>query len=163
MTIVDLVQRTVAVLKPGYTPGWALSQAGRKKRYGDSEAAVRKRLVRRVWKGKTFWIHELEVGRFDAFTADVDKHERTHRVGGRRPNYVLRVVYTFCWRLIRGSSTTLSNHSFGIAFDLNPTQNPMGPTLVTDLPAYIPVLAKKHGIRWGGTYSGRKDAMHFEL
>jgi D-alanyl-D-alanine carboxypeptidase/Putative peptidoglycan binding domain len=70
-----------------------------------------------------------------------------------------------CWgfacRSIRGSSSP-SNHSWGLAVDLNSLTNPMGSRLVTDMPRWLPELWTEHGYRWGGTYSGRKDAMHFE-
>lgn len=70
-----------------------------------------------------------------------------------------------CWgfacRSIRGSSSP-SNHSWGLAVDVNSLANPMGPSLVTDMPAWLPELWTGHGFRWGGSYTARKDAMHFE-
>ncbi len=70
-----------------------------------------------------------------------------------------------CWgfacRSIRGRNVA-SNHSWGLAVDLNSLANPMGSRLVTDMPSWLPALWREHGFRWGGTYSGRKDAMHFE-
>ncbi len=70
-----------------------------------------------------------------------------------------------CWgfacRAIRGTSRP-SNHSWGLAVDLNSLKNPMGPRLVTDMPDWLPALWKRNGFRWGGDYHGRKDAMHFE-
>src|SRR3954453_8865483 len=71
-----------------------------------------------------------------------------------------------CWgfacRAIRGSSSP-SNHSWGLAVDLNSLANPMGATLVTDMPGWMRELWTDHGFRWGGSYHGRKDAMHFEF
>lgn len=71
-----------------------------------------------------------------------------------------------CWgfacRPIRGSQVP-SNHSWGLAVDLNSLANPMGPRLVTDMPRWLPALWKEHGFRWGGDYTRRKDAMHFEF
>lgn len=70
-----------------------------------------------------------------------------------------------CWgfacRAIRGSSAP-SNHSWGLAVDLNSLANPMGPRLVTDMPRWMPQLWKAHGFAWGGDYTRRKDAMHYE-
>jgi hypothetical protein len=70
-----------------------------------------------------------------------------------------------CWgfacRSIRGRNVA-SNHSWGLAVDLNSLANPMGSRLVTDMPSWLPALWRAHGFRWGGDYSGRKDAMHFE-
>lgn len=70
-----------------------------------------------------------------------------------------------CWgfanRAIRGSNRP-SNHSWGLAVDLNAPANPMADRLVTDMPAWMVELWKSRGFRWGGDYTGRKDAMHFE-
>ncbi len=70
-----------------------------------------------------------------------------------------------CWgfacRAIRGSKTP-SNHSWGLAVDINSLANPMGPSLKTDMPSWMPKLWTQHGFRWGGTYTTRKDAMHYE-
>lgn len=70
-------------------------------------------------------------------------------------------------RFIRGSTTTLSNHAFGTAFDVNAEQNPLGsqpalmekPGCVRELVA----IANKHGFYWGGHFKQRPDGMHFEL
>ena len=80
-----------------------------------------------------------------------------------RRGYPLRTgqCWGFACRAIRGTSTP-SNHSWGLAVDLNSLANPMGPRLVTDMPDWMPRLWKNHGFRWGGTYSSRKDAMHYE-
>lgn len=71
-----------------------------------------------------------------------------------------------CWgaacRAIRGSSSP-SNHSWALAVDLNSLANPMGSTLKTNIPMYIVLMWEKYMMRWGGRYTGRKDAMHFEF
>lgn len=64
-------------------------------------------------------------------------------------------------RPIAGSST-LSNHSWGLAVDVNALTNPQGRVLRTDMPAFVPEAAKRWGLRWGGTYASRPDSMHFE-
>lgn len=64
-------------------------------------------------------------------------------------------------RPIAGSNT-LSNHSWGLAVDVNAHTNPMGSVLRTDMPGFVPEAAKRWGLRWGGTYTRRPDAMHFE-
>lgn len=156
-TVIDAFTRALTRLKTGYTPGWALTQAGRLSRYGGSESVVRPKLVSVKWKGRTFLIHALEVDRFRGWIADIAAYEKAHAA-----NYVFRETYSFCWRKIAGG-TLLSNHSFGIAIDINPGQNPMQSSLETDIPRYFRTYAKKWGIRWGGDYSSRKDAMHFEL
>jgi peptidoglycan hydrolase-like protein with peptidoglycan-binding domain len=69
-------------------------------------------------------------------------------------------------RFIRGSTSVLSNHAFGTAFDINVEWNPLGaqPALrgskgcVFDL---VPI-AHQHGFYWGGHFT-RRDGMHFEV
>lgn len=69
-------------------------------------------------------------------------------------------------RFIRGSTSTLSAHAWGTAFDVNAPQNRLGvvPALkgtrgsVRELVA----LANEHGFWWGGHYRGRLDGQHFE-
>lgn len=71
-----------------------------------------------------------------------------------------------CWgfanRPIRGTQRP-SNHSWGLAIDLNATTNPMQATLRTDMPPWMVELWTSRQFRWGGTYRQRKDAMHFEF
>jgi D-alanyl-D-alanine carboxypeptidase-like protein len=71
-----------------------------------------------------------------------------------------------CWgyanRAIRGSKRP-SNHSWGLAVDLNAPANPMSVKLITDIPPWMVELWRRRGFRWGGDYEGRKDAMHFEF
>jgi D-alanyl-D-alanine carboxypeptidase/Putative peptidoglycan binding domain len=72
-----------------------------------------------------------------------------------------------CWgyaaRMIRGSTTSWSNHAWGLAIDINAPANPMGSALVTDMPTWYVDVWKSLGFRWGGDYHKRKDAMHFEF
>lgn len=71
-----------------------------------------------------------------------------------------------CWgyscRAISGSSSP-SNHSWGLAVDINAPSNPYTSPLVTDMPGWMPDLWNQYGFRWGGDYSGSKDAMHYEF
>jgi D-alanyl-D-alanine carboxypeptidase-like protein/putative peptidoglycan binding protein len=74
---------------------------------------------------------------------------------------------SFVARFIRGSTTVLSNHAFGSAFDVDAAFNPLGaqPALpgekgcVFDLVA----IAHEHGFYWGGHFDKRRDGMHFEV
>jgi hypothetical protein len=78
---------------------------------------------------------------------------------------------TYNVRPIRGSNPPrYSNHSWGIAWDLNVAQNPMKSPLTTDMPA--PMIADIEAIRtteglqvwrWGGRFARTPDPMHFEL
>ena len=69
-------------------------------------------------------------------------------------------------RFIRGSRTTLSNHAFGTAFDINVPWNYLGtqPALVGEKGSVreLVTIANDLGFYWGGHFS-RKDGMHFEL
>lgn len=66
-------------------------------------------------------------------------------------------------RDIRGRPGVKSNHSWGLAVDLNARTNPMGSKLKTDMPRWVVDTAQKWGLLWGGTYKTRPDAMHFEF
>lgn len=57
--------------------------------------------------------------------------------------------------------TYLSNHSWGLAVDLNAATNPMGKPLRTDFPAAARQIAAECGLTSGAEWS-RPDPMHFE-
>ena len=69
-------------------------------------------------------------------------------------------------RMIRGSTTTLSNHAYGSAFDINAAWNGLGrepaPLGATGSVLELLPLAEEHGFAWGGMFS-RKDGMHLEV
>jgi hypothetical protein len=71
-----------------------------------------------------------------------------------------------CWgyanRAIAGTKRP-SNHSWGLAVDLNAPSNPQSRDLITDMPAWLPGLWKAWGFGWGGDYQGLKDPMHMEF
>jgi len=73
---------------------------------------------------------------------------------------------TYVFRFIRGSTTTLSNHAFGVAPDFNMKENGLGkqPALVgeTGTLRRIARIFEKWGFFWGGWFRSRKDGMHFE-
>jgi hypothetical protein len=70
-------------------------------------------------------------------------------------------------RLIRGSSTTLSNHASGTAIDLNAPRHPLGVRgtfSAAQVRAIRDIVAATNGVvRWGGDYTPRVDEMHFEI
>lgn len=71
----------------------------------------------------------------------------------------------YCYRMVRGTTDKLSNHSSGTAIDLNASKHPLGKVGTFDA-AKVPMiraLAKKYGLTWGGDYKNRKDEMHFEI
>lgn len=69
-------------------------------------------------------------------------------------------------RAIKRSDGTLtdvpSNHSWGLAIDINAPMNPLGGTTHT-IPEEMGRLWNTYGFRWGGDYTGTKDWMHFEF
>jgi nucleoid-associated protein YgaU len=59
-----------------------------------------------------------------------------------------------------------SNHSWGLAIDLNWDKNPerFDGVLRTNFPSWLPPLWGRYGFAWGGNYSGsHKDPMHLEF
>ena len=73
--------------------------------------------------------------------------------------------WSYCYRMVRGTTDKLSNHSSGTALDLNSTNHALGKigTFAAEKVPMIQALAKKYGLTWGGDYRGRKDEMHFEI
>lgn len=73
---------------------------------------------------------------------------------------------SFVPRFVRGSRTTLSNHAFGSAFDINMKQNGLGTVpAMKGRPGSVHELvptAHANGFYWGGHFS-RRDGMHFEI
>lgn len=67
----------------------------------------------------------------------------------------------FACRAIRGSSQA-SNHSWGLAIDLNWPRNPMGNPFRSEIPPAVVHLWESAGWFWGGRYKLRPDTMHFE-
>ena len=64
-------------------------------------------------------------------------------------------------RDVRGKPGVKSIHAHGAAIDINPTENPLGSKLITDMPANISQVAAGLGLGWGGNWKSVKDAMHF--
>ena len=82
----------------------------------------------------------------------------------------IKLIDGWCWgyagRYIKrpdGSfTTTPSNHSWGLAIDVNAPSNPFGGSTHT-IPVAMGLLFTDYGFRWGGDYDGTKDWMHFEF
>lgn len=83
-----------------------------------------------------------------------------YRVDGRADDW------GYCLRANRNNPTVLSNHSWGIAIDLNSVANPNthDGRIHTDMPKWVVDAARRWGFEWGGDYRGTtKDPMHFEV
>lgn len=118
---------------------------------------LRKALGARVPAGIPF--HKLAATQLQAMWAEWDASGLLGRV--------LTFEGSFVPRFIRGSRTSLSNHSFGTAFDINYRWNKLGerPALVGDQGSVreLVKIANKHGFYWGGHFQNRRDGMHFEV
>jgi hypothetical protein len=79
---------------------------------------------------------------------------------------ILTYAGSYVPRFIRGSRTTLSNHAFGSAFDINVAWNGLGqvPALLGEKGCVreLVEIAHKNGFYWGGHFK-RQDGMHFEV
>lgn len=89
---------------------------------------------------------------------------RAWEVAGLLP-IVLSWAGLWCPRFIRGSSSVLSNHAWGTAFDVNARWNPLGAAPAAagskgSVRELVPI-AHSHGWYWGGHFA-RPDGMHFE-
>lgn len=78
-----------------------------------------------------------------------------------KSGYEINSLGGFVDRDVRGKPGTKSIHAHGAAIDINPSTNPLGTTLVTDMPGDISSVASSLGLGWGGNWKSRKDAMHF--
>ena len=78
-----------------------------------------------------------------------------------------RLVDGWCWgwgiRKIRGSTSTWSNHSWGLAVDLNAPRWPLGSNARPPNAAVFKQVADRLMFRWGAYYDGRRDPMHLEF
>jgi len=69
----------------------------------------------------------------------------------------------FANRDIRGYPGIKSYHAWGLAVDLDATENPMGVRRTTFPITRTRALASRLGLTWGYDFDGRPDAMHFEF
>jgi hypothetical protein len=74
---------------------------------------------------------------------------------------------SFMPRLVRGSDSNISSHTFGIAFDINSKWNRIGTIPAPEdqegsVRKLVPI-ANKLGFYWGGHVKLRKEGMHFEI
>jgi hypothetical protein len=76
--------------------------------------------------------------------------------------YKVSSAASYANRNARGSNR-LSEHAYGRALDINPSQNPMtsNAKFRTNMPSNINVIARNNGLVWGGSWFSKKDPMHF--
>jgi hypothetical protein len=117
----------------------------------------------------------LAVARGPRSGVGVSVHRRIARLVGlllaesERRSYLLRYGQTwgYACRAIAGTSVT-SNHSWGLAIDINSFANPYQFPRRTDMPTWMPLLWNRYGFAWGGLYNnsgklGKSDPMHYEF
>jgi hypothetical protein len=83
-----------------------------------------------------------------------------HRAAGR--SYYVYSAFAWVWRTV-GGTLQPSEHAFGSAFDINPSDNPFrrDNVLRTNLPDWFVQSFVDAGFCWGGNWVDKKDAMHF--
>jgi hypothetical protein len=102
--------------------------------------------------------HKAGAKQLQGFFAEVERQGLLH--------LVISWAGSFYPRFIRGSSKSLSNHSWGTAFDINAPENwlnakPASIGQKGSLLKLVPI-ANSFGFYWGGHFT-RQDGMHFEL
>jgi hypothetical protein len=135
---------------PG-TPEWATDH------YGDPDARgfKRREIVEFDFLGRTMFVHRGAKRHFLRL-------ERLFEA--RAPAYAAAVAagelddWSYQNRDVRGGGAK-SNHSFGIAIDINALANPLGTE--GDMPVEVVRQWRLEGGGWGGDWS-RPDPMHFE-
>lgn len=124
----------------------------------------------RLFGGLTVKVNRDCVEAFNALSAVLEAHE--YRADPNDPGGP--GAYN-CRQITGGKGPSL--HSFGIAVDINPSRNPYGRKLVTDMPQQmiddiraIKTVAGLRVFRWGGDFNSNSkpddriyDAMHFEV
>lgn len=72
---------------------------------------------------------------------------------------------TYCWRGQRGDGSLLSLHTWGIATDVEPAENPRGMPWRDNgrmLDPRVVDVFEGHGWFWGNRFHAVPDAMHFQ-
>ena len=103
------------------------------------------------WKGRSLTVNRSMANNFIGFLNALSK-----------TGYRVTSLGSYANRNIAGTSTK-SLHSYGLAIDINPSQNPVTYGYIkTNLPPGVGQLAAKYGLAWGGNWNGsKKDTMHF--
>lgn len=75
-------------------------------------------------------------------------------------------VGTYNCRVVRGTTSTWSHHAWAVAVDFDPGDNCLGCAVETTELGHEPEFVRafeKFGFVWGGRWTSRPDAMHFEV
>ncbi len=79
------------------------------------------------------------------------------------PDYKIRTIGCWSVRYKRTATKQVSMHAYGLAVDINADRNPLAESLVTDMPIEFVDAFKRERFTWGGEFSGKKDAMHWQF
>lgn len=130
------------------------------KQYGSNATESYNNSAKVNFLGQNFRVNKKMVPIMENMQKQVDAAGITYKI---RPNSGSGGLN---WRLNVNDKTKLSLHSFGIAFDINPSQNPNYKSKVrpckSDIPQNLITIIKNNGFRWGGEFRTVCDSMHFE-
>jgi hypothetical protein len=126
----------------------------RQRGWGDGWPHCQRRHIVAVQRGGVTLYVRREIAQLVATLLEAT--EKKHRYDVRAGQ-----SWGFACRPIDGTRTP-SNHSWGLAVDLNSRANPRAEDLRTDLPPAVVAMWWACGFFWGGWYRRRPDAMHFE-
>lgn len=102
--------------------------------------------------GRTVTVNKKAAPAFQGFLRDLENE-----------GYSIESIGGYNLKTKKSDASSLSQHAFGNAIDINPSRNPYH-TSQTDMPKNISALAARWGISWGGDWSEKqKDPMHFEF
>ena len=151
-----------------FDPGRVRNEAFFEKLYGASAKAVAAKVVSVKWlprlKGGT--VQMTTILGIDALVGKISAELEADKALGK---YGLKPGGGFNWRVIAGT-TRLSEHSFGIALDINVGYSdywrwakPVKGTIPykNRIPLAVAALFEKYGFIWGGRWY-HYDTMHFE-
>jgi hypothetical protein len=139
-----------------------------------NSAAERAQKVKPVtFQGTEIKVHPLII----PLIKKIDQ-EITAEINKGTITYNFKKVSAGSWRCVNSPKVTIvdqntcltskgriarSKHSYGIAIDINPKENPFcEPSCSYNLPQKVIDIFKQNDFRWGGDWDGAKDYMHFD-
>ena len=127
----------------------------------DCAAITNKDLAKRI---KTDDVGPFRVTGFDLAVEDLKRIFAEVKAVRPAEYAMLSSAGMLCCRLVRGSKTSISNHSWGTAIDLkvNGVLDVRGNGVAQAALIAIAPIFNKHGWFWGATFR-TEDAMHFEV
>jgi hypothetical protein len=137
-------------------PGGAYGVPGAVMNYADTSKAIgapgQNQTQIKTPSGKSVTVNKAAAEAFQGFLGELEgTGYKINSIGG----------FAGADRKKRGQSS-LSEHAYGNAIDINPGKNAMGGK-GTDMPANVKEIAAKYGLVWGGDWSGGSyDPMHFQ-